>query len=250
MQLKGAIALVTGASSGIGAATAAYLGHAGARLLLTGRDEHRLHTVAARTGAVALPADLLEPEEPDRLVERALAAEGRIDLLVCNAGIGWAGPISQLSAATAAEIVNVNLLAPVQLTRLVAPAMAARGSGRLVFVSSIAGAIGVRHEAVYAATKAALNCLAESLNYELADHGVGVSLVLPGVVDTPFFSRRGRPYDRRWPSPIPAEQVAAAVTRAVASDLPLVYVPGWLRIPAWLHGAAPRTFAAIAGRVS
>lgn len=79
---------------------------------------------------------------------------------------------------------------------------------------------------------------------------MGVSLVLPGVVDTPFFSRRGRPYHRHWPSPIPAEQVAAAVTRAVASDLPLVYVPCWLRIPAWLHGAAPRTFAAIAGRFS
>jgi short-subunit dehydrogenase len=119
-----------------------------------------------------------------------------------------------------------------------------------VFVSSIAGAIGVRHEAVYAATKAGLNCLAESLNYELADRGVGVSPVLPGVVDTPFFSRRGRPYHRHSPSPIPAEQVAAAITRAVESDLPVVYVPGWLRIPAWLHGAAPRTFAAIAGRFS
>ena len=250
MQLKGAVALVTGASSGIGAATAEYLGHAGARLVLTGRDEERLCTVAARTGAVSLPANLTEPGAPDQLVEQAVAAEGRIDLLVCNAGIGWAGPISQLSAATAAELVNLNLLAPVQLTRLVVPAMAARGSGRLVFVSSIAGAIGVRHEAVYAATKAALNCLAESLSYELADQGVGVSLVLPGVVDTPFFGRRGRPYDRHWPSPIPAEQVAAAVARAVASDLPVVYVPGWLRIPAWLHGAAPRTFAAIAGRVS
>jgi short-subunit dehydrogenase len=250
MQLKGAIALVTGASSGIGAATAEYLGNAGARLVLTGRDEQRLHSVAARTGAVALRADLTEPGAPDRLVERALAAEGRIDLLVCNAGIGWAGPISQLAAATATEIVNLNLLAPVQLTRLVAPAMVARGSGRLVFVSSIAGAIGVRHEAVYAATKAGLNCLAESLTYELANRGVGVSLVLPGVVDTPFFSRRGRPYHRHWPSPIAAEQVAAAVTRAVVSDLPLVYVPGWLRIPAWLHGAAPRTFAAIAGRFS
>jgi short-subunit dehydrogenase len=128
--------------------------------------------------------------------------------------------------------------------------MVARGSGRLVFVSSIAGAIGVRHEAVYAATKAALNCLAESLDYELASYGVGVSLVLPGVVDTPFFSRRGRPYHRDWPLPIAAERVAAAVARAARNDLPRVYVPGWLRIPAWLHGAAPGTFAAMARRFS
>src|SRR5258708_29621086 len=160
MQLKGAIALVTGASSGIGAATAEYLGQAGARLLLTGRDEQRLQAVAARAGAVALVADLTETDGPDRLVERALAAEGRIDLLVCNAGIGWAGPISELPAATAAAIVNLNLLAPVQLNRLVPPAMVAQGSGRLGFVSSIAGAIGVGHEAVYAVSKAGHNCLA------------------------------------------------------------------------------------------
>jgi NADP-dependent 3-hydroxy acid dehydrogenase YdfG len=88
MQLEGAIALVTGASSGIGAATAESLGHAGACLLLTGRDEQRLQAVAARTGAVALLADLTEPGGCERLVEQALAAEGRIDLLVCNAGIG------------------------------------------------------------------------------------------------------------------------------------------------------------------
>ncbi len=117
-------------------------------------------------------------------------------------------------------------------------------------MSSIAGAIGVRHEAVYAATKAALNCLAESLDYELADRGVGVSLVLPGVVDTPFFSRRGAAYQRHWPAPVPADRVAAAITDAAARDLPVVYVPAWLRLPALLHGVAPRTFRKIAGRFS
>jgi short-subunit dehydrogenase len=250
VQLTGAIALVTGASSGIGAATAAYLAAAGARLLVTGRDEDRLQAVAARTGAVALPADLTKPDGPDQLVEAALAAAGRIDLLVCNAGVGWAGPIDELPGATAAELVNLNVLAPVQLARLIAPGMAARGSGRLVFVSSIAGAIGVRHEAVYAATKAAVNCLAESLNYELAHRGVGVSVVLPGVVDTPFFSRRGRAYHRHWPGPITAERVAAAITDAAARDISVLYVPSWLRFPAWLHGVAPRAFAAVAARFS
>lgn len=226
------------------------LAAAGARLIVTGRNEERLRYIAARTGGTPLTADLAEPGGPDLLVEKALAAEGRVDVLVCNAGAGWAGPIGDLPATKASELVSLNLLAPVQLARLLAPGMAERGSGRLMFVSSIAGATGVRNEAVYAATKAGLNYLAESLTYEMAGTGVGVSLVLPGVVDTPFFGRRGRPYERRRPVPIPAERVARTITRALAHDLDVVYVPGWLRFPAWLHGVAPRTFRRLAIRFS
>lgn len=248
MQLVGAVALITGASSGIGAATAAVLARAGARLIVTGRDEDRLRSVAARTRAVALPADLSEEDGPERLIKSALAEAGRIDLLVCNAGAGWAGPIGDLPGSKATELITVNLLAPVQLARLVAPGMAERGTGRMIFVSSIAGMTGVRHEAVYAATKAGVNYLAESLGYELAGTGAGASLVLPGVVDTPFFRRRGRPYDRRLPAPIPAERVARAIVKAAQRDLDIVFVPGWLRFPAWLHGTSPRTFRRLASR--
>lgn len=248
MRLADAVALVTGASSGIGAAAAASLAAAGSRLVLSGRDRDRLNAVAAQTGATALPIDLAEPSGPDRLVEAALGAMGRIDLLICNAGVGWAGPIGELTAAKAAELVELNLLVPVQLSRLVVPGMAERGSGRLVFVSSIAGAVGVRHEAVYSATKAGLNYLAESLRYELEPKGVGISVVLPGAVDTPFFSHRGRPYGRRWPAPIAPERVARAITDAAARDLAVVYVPAWLRFPAWLHGAAPQGFRRLTAR--
>jgi len=250
MRLVDAVVLVTGASSGIGAATAVRLAAAGARLIVTGRNEERLREIAARTGATPLPADLAQPGGAELLVEKALAAENRVDVLVCNAGAGWAGPIGELSSTKASELVSVNLLAPVHLARLLAPGMAERGSGRLVFVSSIAGATGVRNEAVYAATKAGLNYLAESLSYELAGTGVGVSVVLPGVVDTPFFSRRGRPYERRRPVAIPAERAARAIVRAITLDLDVVYVPGWLRFPAWLHGFAPRTFRRVAARFS
>jgi len=248
LRLADAVALVTGASSGIGAAAAASLAAAGSRLVLSGRDQDRLNAVAAQTGATALPIDLAEPSGPDRLVEAALGAMGRIDLLICNAGVGWAGPIGELTAAKAAELVELNLLVPVQLSRLVVPGMAERGSGRLVFVSSIAGAVGVRHEAVYSATKAGLNYLAESLRYELEPKGVGISVVLPGAVDTPFFSHRGRPYGRRWPAPIAPERVARAITDAAARDLAVVYVPAWLRFPAWLHGAAPQGFRRLTAR--
>jgi short-subunit dehydrogenase len=248
MRLAGAVALVTGASSGIGEATADALATAGSKLVLSARDADRLAVVAARTGAIAVPVDLADPDGPDRLADSALATAGRIDLLVSNAGAGWAGPIGELSAARAADLVKLNLLAPIQLARMLAPAMAERGYGRLIFVSSIAGATGVRHEAAYAATKAGVNNLAESLSYELTGQGIGVTLVLPGVVDTPFFRSRGRPYERRWPVPIRPDRVARAIVDAAARDRDLVYVPGWLRFPAWLHGVLPGTYRRLASR--
>jgi short-subunit dehydrogenase len=252
VQLAGAVALVTGASSGIGEATSLALAAAGARLILTGRDEERLQAVAARTGATALPADLARPGGVAELTGSALHVHGHIDVLICNAGIGWAGPVSEMPAATAAELTAINLLAPVELARLLLPAMIARRAGHLVFVSSMAGATGVRNEAVYAATKAGLNNLAESLRYELAGTGVGISVILPGPVDTPFFSRRGKPYERRrgWPAPITSDRVARAIVSAVTQDRAEVYVPGWLRFPAWLHGAAPRTYRVLASRLA
>jgi short-subunit dehydrogenase len=142
----------------------------------------------------------------------------------------------------------VNLTAPIQLTRLLVPGMAERRHGRIVFVSSIAGATGVRSEAVYAAAKAGLACFAESLSYELADRGVGVSLIVPGVVDTPFFERRGQPYDRRRPVPINSERIAHAVITATERDRNMVFVPRWMRFPVGLHGIAPGAFRALASR--
>jgi short-subunit dehydrogenase len=248
MRLAGAVALVTGGSSGIGAATTRALKAAGARPLIAGRDPGRLEVVAKETGGLALQADLAEPGGPAALATAALRAAGHIDLLVNNAGIGWAGPIGEITAAKVDELITVNLTAAIQLTRLLAPTMAERRRGRIVFVSSIAGATGVRDEAVYAAAKAGLSCFAESLSYELADRSVGVSLIFPGVVDTPFFERRGRAYHRRRPALVPAERIAEAVIWATQHDQCEVFVPGWLRFPARLHGLAPGMFRALAAR--
>jgi short-subunit dehydrogenase len=175
-------------------------------------------------------------------------AGGGIDILINNAGIGWAGPLTDMSAATVAQLVAVNLTAPIELTRLLTPTLAAGGRGRVVFVSSIAGETGAPQEAVYAATKAGLNYFAESLRYELAGTGVGVSVVVPGVIDTPFFAQRGRPYSRRRPVPISAQRVGRAVLMAIEREQAVAFVPRWLRFPAWLHGAAPGTFRALAAR--
>jgi short-subunit dehydrogenase len=248
MQLAGAVALVTGGSSGIGAATARALAAAGARPLVAGRDAGRLASIAGETGGVALQADLAAPDGPDTLAAAALREADHIDLLVNNAGIGWAGPFGDITAAKVDELIAVNLTAPIQLTRLLAPGMARRRRGRVVFVSSVAGATGVRHEAVYAATKAGLTCFAESIAYELAEHDVGVSVIFPGVIDTPFFERRGTPYHRQRPAPIAPEGIAAAVIEATERDQAEAFVPAWMRFPARLHGVAPATFRALAAR--
>ena len=259
MRLTGTVALVTGGSSGIGAATARALAAQGARVLIAGRDRARLRAVAGQTGGIALTADLAAPDGPADLAaaaQRAAAAlppapgdgEAGIDILVNNAGLGWAGPIGDITAEKVAELVAVNLTAPMQLTRLLAPGMIARGRGRVVFVSSIAGATGVRGEAVYSATKAGLGSFAESLAYELDGHGVRVAVIVPGVIDTPFFDRRGRPYGRKRPGPQPPERVARAIVACLEHDRGVSYVPRWMRLPAWLHGAAPGTFRALATR--
>ena len=237
MRLDDRRVLITGASSGIGAATARTMADARARLLLTGRDRAALDAVAAATGGRAITADLVTGVA-------ALAAEaGPVDVLVANAGTGWAGPFTAMPERAIDDLLAVDLAAPVRLARLLLPGMVERGRGHLVFVASIAGVVGVPGEAVYSAAKAGLIAFAEALRTETP---VGVSVVLPGVVDTPFFDRRGAPYDRRRPVPVPAGRVARAIVGAVERERAQVYVPGWLEVPARLRGAAPGVFRRLA----
>ena len=245
----GGTALVTGASSGIGAAVARRLAAEGGwQLVLNGRDVTRLEQVAAQAGAVALPADLTRPGAGRRLTDSALDHLGHLDLLVAGAGVGWAGDFTSMPPARIDEVVGVDLLANLHLVRTLLPHMVAAGSGRIVLVGSLAGSVGVRGEAVYSAAKAALAAFADALRYELRGTGVRVSHVVPGVVDTPFFDRRGTPYTRPWPRPVPAARVADAVWDAVRHDRDEVYVPGWLRLPALVRGAAPGFYRRLAGR--
>ncbi|MGI5347486.1 SDR family NAD(P)-dependent oxidoreductase [Streptomyces sp. CA-250714] len=243
------VALVTGASSGIGAAVAEQLAASGNwRLLLNGRDEGRLAEVALRTGGVPLAADLTDPRARARVAEEALVHSGRVDALVAGAGIGWAGSFTAMPPEDIDDVLAVNLNATLHMVRLLLPGMVDQGRGRVVLIGSMAGSVGVRGEAVYAATKAGLTAFADSLRYELASSGVRVSMVLPGVVDTPFFQRRGAPYRRDRPRPVPAVHVAEAVCRALRTGRPNAYVPSWMAMPAWLHGTAPGVFRSLARR--
>jgi short-subunit dehydrogenase len=228
--------LITGATSGIGAATARALAGRGATVLLHGRDPRALRVIGDELGAAWCSADLGRAAEARALAEWS----GSADVLIGNAGIGFAGEFAVMPSETIETLVAVNVTANLVLARALLPGMLRAGSGALVFVGSVAGAMAVPCEAAYSATKAALHTLASSLRGELAGTGVRVSVFVPGVVDTPFFARRGHPYERGWPRPIPASVAAESLVRQVSSGSPETFVPGWLRLPARLAGALPR----------
>lgn len=243
------VALVTGASSGIGAVTAAALAARGYRVVVHGRDEQATAAVAMAVDGVPICADLAREGEAERLAAQALdLGRGSVDVLVNSAGFGWAGDFAQMPPGTAEKLLAVNLTAPIALTRALLPAMRERNAGRVVFISSIAGRVGVAGEAAYAATKAGLDCFADSLRGELRGSGVAVGVVVAGVIATPFFERRGTPYTRRWPKPIPAEVAAEAVMRCVERGAAEVYVPRWLRVPVAVQGVAPGVYRWLEGR--
>jgi len=248
MRLNGAVCLVTGATSGIGRATAIQLARAGARVISVGRDARGLEDIVAHTGGPGLRVDLADPGEVERTAEEAVEAFGRVEVLVNNAGEGFAGPFAEMSPELAERLVRINLLAPIRMTRALLPAMIERGEGHVVNVASMAGHVGVGGEAVYSATKAALITFTDSMHYELAGTGVGVSVVSPGVVDTPFFERRGKPYDRKYPRPIPPEPVAEGIVRAIRTRKPQVFVPAWGSFPARLRGGLPGLYRSLARR--
>ncbi|MDQ1016037.1 SDR family NAD(P)-dependent oxidoreductase [Streptomyces afghaniensis] len=239
-RLDRRVALVTGASSGIGAATARRFAMDGWHLLLSGRDRRRLEQTASGTTAVLLPADLAAPDGPRLLAQSALHTTGRVDVLVAGAGIGWAGPFAAMPHTDIDRVLALDLNATLHLVREVLPSMIAAGRGRVVLLGSVAGCVGVREEAVYSAAKAALAAFSQALRRELRGTGVGVTLVVAGPVDTPFHARRGRPYDRSRPPRIPPGRVAAAVWEAVREDRDQVYVPAWLALPERLRALAPR----------
>lgn len=247
LSLHGATVLLTGASGGIGAAIADRLAGAGARLLVTGRDREALARVAQATGGTALVADLSTPEGAGELAAAALGTADTVDVVVCNAGVGWAGQLTAMDALDIERLVAVNLCAPMHLVRALLPGMLARGYGQIVLVTSVAAA-GVAGEAVYSATKGGLAVFADALALELTGRGVGVSVVVPGVVDTGFFDRRGASYARRWPRPMQPERVADAVLHAVRHRRARVHVPRWLGLAARLHGGAPGLYRALARR--
>ncbi|HWD95227.1 MAG TPA: SDR family oxidoreductase [Acidimicrobiales bacterium] len=246
-DLVGLRALITGGSSGIGAATAKTFFNRGMRVAITGRNVEALREVAASVKGPYLPGDLREAGCAHSIVDAAATALGGLDIVVSSAGVGWAGPFLSMSEAEIDALVDVNLRAALQLARFAVPHLQME-KGRLVFVGSIAGLVGVPGEACYSVTKAALSCMTDVLREELRPVGVGVSLISPGAVDTPFFERRQVPYVRRRPQMLSADDVAEAIVDVIIQHRDHVITPAWLSLPARLKRNLPGAYRVLANR--
>jgi short-subunit dehydrogenase len=240
LELAGSTALVTGATGGIGDAIARALHARGVQLLVSGRREAELTQLADELGGSAIVGDLAVGAEVDRLAAAAL--ESDVDVLVANAALPASGLLSDLTQAQVDRMLDVNLRAPIELARVLAPAMVARGRGHLVFVSSISGKVASPASSLYNATKFGLRGFAFGLREDLRGSGVGVSVVAPGFIrEAGMFAKTSvrLPPGVGTRSP---QDVAAAVLRAIERNRAEVDVaPLGLRAGAWFGSVAPGT---------
>jgi len=190
--LTGRIALVTGASRGIGAAIARALDAAGARVLLAARDVEALAAVAAELGhdPAILPVDLAEAGAAADLARRALETSGgRLDVLVNNAAYARRVHLADTDADLIDQVLAVNVRAPLLLVRDLEEALAASGHGSIVNITSVSGLVGTPRRAIYGASKAALDSITRTLALDLGPRGIRVNAVAPGVVDTDLWAK-------------------------------------------------------------
>jgi short-subunit dehydrogenase len=234
MELHGKRVVVTGASRGIGADLVRRFASAGARVALVARSAQAIEQLASDLRGEAYPCDLGDRAQRDTLIAR-IEADGAIDVLVNNAGLLDTTAFESMDPASIDALIDVNLHAPIQLTRAALPAMLARGSGRILDISSMAGSSCLPGVAVYGATKSALSHFNGYLRAELAGTGVSTTLVELGPVDNEMgnsLDEHGpmhRSLDRlrllRLLKELPSERVARAIVHAVERDATYLRMP-------------------------
>ena len=194
------VAIVTGASSGIGAATARRLAREGMRVVLAARRADQLQRVAeeiedAGGEAFAVPTDVRDRDAIFRMVAIVRERQGRIDVLVNNAGLGGSGYVVSLDGDKLREQVGTNLIGVIECTQAVVPVMMAQRSGHIINVSSLAGLVGVPGASVYSATKYGVVGFSEGLRREVREYGIRVTALCPGLVATEFSERLAKLQD-------------------------------------------------------
>jgi len=220
--------IITGASSGIGAATAQAFAAAGANVVLAARDQVKLAAVADTINGRTLivPTDVSDRSAIERLVAETVMTFGGVDIVINNAGVGLAAPVAAMSVNDFEQALAVDLFGPLMLTQAALPHMR-RDGGQLIFVSSVVGLRALPYLGGYAAAKAALDRLTEALRVELRDSGITVTLVRPGSTRTGFSQNRlGSGRERRRISARAAtpEQVARAILKAAVREPRITYV--------------------------
>ncbi len=226
MSFAGKTAWITGASSGIGAALAREWAGRGAHVVLSGRDEGRLAEVADALGtdSFVLPFDVRDEDAMRAATERAIAWRGDVDIFVANAGISQRSAAVDTAMEVYRQIIDIDLIAQIAATQALLPHLTARGSGALLFISSIAGKVGVPMRTAYCAAKFGLIGYADALRAELSQTGISVHTVCPGSVATDVSrnaltadgSKRGRS-DRVIDSGIAPAEAAQRIVDAVAA---------------------------------
>jgi uncharacterized protein len=239
MDIKGKIAIVTGASSGIGEATAREFGREGGKVVIAARRVDKLQALAQEINAMGngaeclvVQADLSKLEDIQSMIDQTLKKFGRIDILVNNAGFGrldWLenlDPIKDIRAQ-----IDVNVMGVIQTTRLVLPVMIKQRSGSIINMCSMAGLVGTPTYTIYAASKHAVHGFSEALRREVKPWGIDISMIYPGGVSTEFGQHAGIKRKTKATTPkfllLTAEDVARAVVKLVRRPRPMWIIP-WL----------------------
>jgi NAD(P)-dependent dehydrogenase (short-subunit alcohol dehydrogenase family) len=235
------VAIVTGASSGIGRATALALASQGACVALASRNSEALLTLAddlKRQGrqVIVVPTDVTLPEQVQALIREVVAQWGRVDILISNAGEYIRAPIRDLEPAMIQRSFDINFFGGVYCVKAVLPQMLKQKSGHIVFVTSMDGKIGLPPDAPYVSAKFALTGFCEVLRQEVRDSGISVTNVLPGRVDTVMI----KDLKFAWISPkISPESVANAILNGIRKRKPIVIVPPQARLLYYINVFAP-----------
>lgn len=232
-------AVITGASSGIGEATAREFARHGVRVVLVARRRERLAEIASEINqqggqAEAIPADLTVEADRQRVFEQVTSQHGSVDVLVNNAGAGWYGYFTDMTWQTAKEILQLNIAATVQFTLLFLQKMRERGSGHIINIGSVSGSLPSQGIAIYGASKSFLDNFTTALYRELTGTRLRVSVVRAGPVRTEFCEtaavRQGGLHVPTEHTGVTAELVARRVWGLLRWPRRVVYVPAWLAV--------------------
>lgn len=231
MDFNGKIAVVTGASSGIGRQVAIDLAARGAQVMLVARRETELKETQRMIGekkAAVFSCDVSNKEDVQKTIGTILSQSGKVDLLINNAGFNIQGGFNDLSLEQINEIMSVNYMGSIFFIKYLLPNMLKNKQGHIVNVSSVSGLEGVPNSAIYSASKFALIGLSESLYFELKDKGIMVSVICPGRTKTNFFlheSYKDTQYAKGKKRMMPVEQVSKAVLEVIANNKFMMIVP-------------------------